>query len=122
MTVAYHTDDWITDSRVFFRSAALGVRAGLSRKGALASLTLSGAKMLDLQDRVGSLKAGKDADFIIMDGDPLSVYSKVLETWVEGTKVFDRSDPDDYLHAVGGDGAGNDVTPYLCCYDHGSEQ
>jgi imidazolonepropionase-like amidohydrolase len=120
--VAYHTDDWISDSRVFFRSAALGVRAGLSRKGALASLTLNGAKMLDLEDRVGSLKAGKDADFIIMDGDPLSVYSKVLETWIEGTKVFDRSDPDDHLHAVGGYGAGNDITPYLCCYDHGSDQ
>ncbi|MCP4885663.1 MAG: amidohydrolase family protein [Planctomycetaceae bacterium] len=115
--VAFHTDDLITDSRYFFRMAALAVRAGMSREKALEGLTLAGAEMLDLQDRVGSLRAGKDADFIILDGDPLSIYSKVLETWVEGQRAFDRSDPDDYLYAVGGFGAGYDITPYLCCYD-----
>lgn len=119
--VAFHTDDWITDSRVFFRSAALAVRAGMSRTGALRALTLSGAEMLDLGDRIGSLEAGKDADFIVLNGDPFSVYTKVLETYVEGVKVFDRSDPDDYLHAVGGYGAGNPVRPYLCCYDEHQE-
>ena len=120
--VAYHTDDWITDSRVFFRSAALGARGGLSRAGALASLTLAGARMLDLEDRIGSLTVGKDADFIILDGDPLSVYAKVLETWIDGKKVFDRSDPEDRLHAVGGFGAGDDLRPYLCCMDHQEDQ
>jgi len=119
VNVAFHTDDWITDSRVFFRSAALAVRAGMSRKAALRALTLAGAEMLDLQDRIGSLEVGKDADFIILSGNPLSVYAKVLETWVEGKKVFDRSDPEDYLHAVGGFGAGDDLKPYLCCYDQG---
>ena len=113
--VAYHTDDWINDSRFFLRSAALGVRAGMSRAGALRALTLSGAEMLDLGNRVGSLEAGKDADFIVLSGDPFSAYTKVLETWVEGRKVFDRSDPKDLLYAVGGYGAGNDTTPYLCC-------
>jgi len=116
--VAFHTDDWITDSRLFLRMAALGVRAGMSREGALAALTLNGAEILDLGDRIGSLEVGKDADFILLSGDPLSVYTKVLETWVEGTKVFDRGDPEDLLHAVGGYGAGNDQIPYLCCYDH----
>ena len=115
--VAFHTDDWITDSRVFARSAALAVRAGMSREGALRALTLAGAKMLDLGDRIGSLEAGKDADFVILDGDPLSVYTKVLETYVEGQKVFDRSDPKDYLYAVGGYGAGNERPPYMCCCD-----
>ena len=115
--VAFHTDDWITDCRYFLRMAALGVRAGMSREGALRALTLSGAELLDLQDRVGSLTPGKDADFLILDGDPLSAYTKVLETWVEGERVFDRSDPDDYLYAVGGYGAGHDSEPYLCCYD-----
>jgi imidazolonepropionase-like amidohydrolase len=106
--IAYHTDDPITDSRLFLRSAAMGVRAGLSRKTALEAMTINGAKILDLDKRVGSLEKGKDADFIILDGDPLSVYTKILETWVDGTKVFDRSDPDDYLYAVGGYGAGHD--------------
>jgi len=116
--VAFHTDDWITDSRLFLRMAALGVRAGMSREGALAALTLHGAEILDLGDRIGSLEAGKDADFILLSGDPLSVYTKVLETWVEGAKVFDRNDPDDLLHAVGGYGAGSDQIPYMCCHDH----
>lgn len=120
VTVAFHTDDWITDSRLFFRSAALAHRAGMSHTGALKALTLAGAEMLDLQDRVGSLEPGKDADFIILTGDPLSVYTKVLETWVEGKKVFDRSDPKDYLHAVGGYGANDDLdAPYMCCFENG---
>ena len=116
--VAFHTDDWITDSRIFFRSAALGVRAGMSREGALKALTLAGAKILDLDSRTGSLEVGKDADFIILNGDPLSVYTKVLETWVEGQKRFDRTDPTDLLYAVGGYGAGRDQSPYFCCFDH----
>jgi imidazolonepropionase-like amidohydrolase len=119
--VAFHTDDWITDSRVFFRSAALGVRGGMSRAAALRALTLSGAEMLDLDDRVGSLTPGKDADFIILSGDPLSVYTKVEQTWVEGEKVFDRSNPEDYLHAVGGYGAGDATEPYFCCFEHAED-
>jgi imidazolonepropionase-like amidohydrolase len=116
--VAFHTDDWITDVRFFFRMAALGVRAGMSRHEALKALTINGAEMLDLGDRIGSLEAGKDADFIILNGDPFSVYTHVLETWVEGHRVFDRSNPEHYLHAVGGYGAGNEQKPYMCCYDH----
>ncbi len=122
VNVAFHTDDWITDSRVFFRSAALAVRAGMSRAAALRSLTLAGAEMLDLQDRVGSLEPGKDADFIILSGDPFSVYTKVLQTWVEGEKIFDRSDPKDHLFAVGGYGAGVDQKPYMCCFEDGENQ
>jgi imidazolonepropionase-like amidohydrolase len=116
VTVAFHTDDYITDSRLFFRSAALAVRGGMSREGALKALTINGAKMLDLQDRTGSLVPGKDADFIVLDGDPLSVYTKVLQTWVEGEKVFDRELPEDRLYAVGGYGATHDQMPYFCCF------
>ncbi|MDQ2745828.1 MAG: amidohydrolase family protein [Acidobacteriota bacterium] len=104
----FHTDDYITDSRFFLREAAIGVRGGLSKEKALYALTMANAKILDLDKRVGSLEAGKDADFIVLSGDPLSVYTHVLQTWVEGKKVFDRSDPKDYLIAVGGDGAGKD--------------
>jgi cytosine/adenosine deaminase-related metal-dependent hydrolase len=78
---------------------------------------MAGAIMLDLQDRIGSLKVGKDADFILLSGDPLSVYTKVTQTWVDGEKVFDRSNPRDRLLAVGGYGAGNEETLSLCCYD-----
>lgn len=115
--VAFHTDDWITDSRLYLRMAALGVRYGMSREGALAALTLNGAKMIELDSRVGSLKAGKDADFVVLSGDPVSAKTQVLETWIEGEKVFDRAIEKDRLYAEGGYGAGNPVKPYLCCAD-----
>lgn len=115
--VGFHTDDGITDSRLFLRSAALAVRFGMSRAGALYALTLAGARMLDLQDRIGSLEAGKDADFILLSGDPLSVYTKVLETYVEGKKVFDRKDPKDLLFATGGYGASRDELSHAACFD-----
>ena len=106
--VGFHTDDGITDSRLFLRQAGLAVRAGMTRAGALAGLTQAGAQMLELDHRVGSLTTGKDADFVILSGDPLSIYTHVLETWVEGQKVFDRSDPVDLLYAVGGPGSSHD--------------
>jgi len=114
--VGFHTDDPVTDSRWFLRSAALAVRSGMSRDGALRGVTLAGATMLDLQDRVGSLEAGKDADFVMLSGDPLSVYTHVLETWVDGLKVFDRVDPKDRLIATGGYGAGDPRSAHLCCF------
>ncbi len=102
VAVAIHTDDPITDSRFLIRSAALEVREGMSRQKALEALTIAGAKMLDLGSKVGSLEKGKDADFVILSGDPFSVYTHVEQTWVEGKKRFDRSDPADKLFAVGG--------------------
>jgi imidazolonepropionase-like amidohydrolase len=120
--VAFHTDDWITDSRIFNRMAALAVRAGMSRQAALKALTLAGAEILNLQDRIGSLEPGKDADFVVLSGDPLSVYTHVLETWVEGNKAFDRADPRDYLYAVGGYGAGHDQSPYYSCFEQGEQE
>jgi imidazolonepropionase-like amidohydrolase len=108
--VGFHTDDGVTDSRMFLRSAALAVRAGFSREKALYGLTMANARILDLDKRVGSLEAGKDADFILLSGDPFSVYSHVNQTWVDGVKVFDRSDPKDKLFAVGGYGASSDGT------------
>ncbi len=119
--VAFHTDDLITDSRWFRRMPALAMRAGMDRQSALESITIKGAMMLDLDDRIGSLAPGKDADFIILDGDPFSIYTSNLQTWVEGTKVFDRSVPADRLYAVGGPGAGQPLRPYLCCIDEGHE-
>jgi imidazolonepropionase-like amidohydrolase len=109
--VGFHTDDPITDSRLLLRSPALAMRAGMSRQKALEGVTISNAKIIGLDRQVGTLEAGKDADFILLSGDPLSVYTKVLETWVEGQKVFDRNNPADRLHAVGGLGASQGSSP-----------
>jgi imidazolonepropionase-like amidohydrolase len=100
--VAFHTDDPIVDSRFFIRMAAMGVQEGMSRTKALEALTIAGARMLDLDDRVGSLEPGKDADFLILSGDPFSVYTHIEQTWIDGEKVWDRSDPEDRKYAIGG--------------------
>jgi imidazolonepropionase-like amidohydrolase len=115
-TVAFHTDDPITESRFLMRSAGLAVRAGMSREKALVGLTEAGARILDLQDRIGTLAAGKDADFIVLSGDPLDYRTHVLETWIDGSKVFDLARPEDRLYAVGGFGAGHEQSPvpHLC--------
>lgn len=99
---AFHTDDGITDSRLFMRNVSLAVRAGISQEKALEGITIAGAKMLELDSRVGSLEKGKDADFIVLNGEPFSVYTHVEQTWVEGKKRFDLANPDDKKFATGG--------------------
>jgi len=80
--VSFNTDDSVLDSRRMLRYGALNVRYGMSRARALEGLTLAGARALQLQDRVGSLEAGKDADFVVLSGDPFSTYTHVEQTWV----------------------------------------
>ncbi len=98
----FHTDDGVTDSRLFLRSPAFGIREGMSRQKALESVTIANARQMDMDDRVGSLEPGKDADFIILSGDPFSVYTRVKQTWIEGQKMWDYDDPDDRKFATGG--------------------
>ncbi len=118
--VVFHTDDGITDSRLFLRTAALSVREGMSRQKALEGLTITGAKLIDLSTRIGSLEKGKDADFIILSGDPFSVYTKVEQTWVEGIKRYDISNQADKAFLTGGYGVYNyDRGEY---HQHGDEE
>ncbi len=113
---AFHTDDPINDSRWFLRSAGLAVRSGMSRQKALEAVTIAGAEMMDQAGQTGSLTAGKKADFIVLNGDPLSIYTRILETHVEGKKVFDLDNPEDKLWAEGGFGAGHRRQVSGCCF------
>ncbi|MGB3795787.1 MAG: amidohydrolase family protein, partial [Alteraurantiacibacter sp.] len=105
--VSLHSDDNIVDSRLMFRQAGIAVRGGMSREGALRALTINGAVQLGLDENVGSLEAGKMADFVVLTGDPLSVYTNVAQTWVMGELLYDSADPENLLMATGGYGAGN---------------
>jgi len=100
--VSLNTDDWITDSRLFLRTAAIAVRHGMSREGALEAVTLASARQLGLDERIGSIEPGKDADLVVLSGDPLSVHTEVLGTWVEGEQVYDSSDPQHEKYSRGG--------------------
>jgi len=100
--VAINTDDSITESRFFLRTGAIAVRGGMSEDAALRALTLHGAQMLHLDDRLGSLETGKDADFVVLSGSPFSVYTQVLQTYIDGKCVFDRSKQQDWSYQTGG--------------------
>ena len=77
VAVGFHTDDGITDSRFFLRSAALASAPACRARRRSKAVTLAGARMLELASRVGSLEPGKDADFVVLSGDPFSVYTHV---------------------------------------------
>ena len=62
----------------------------MSEQDALAALTLNAAKLFHLDDRVGSLEAGKDADFIVLSGPPLDFESLVQSVFIDGVEVFNR--------------------------------
>src|SRR5262249_49444076 len=100
--VAINTDDSITESRFFLRTGAIAVRGGMSEDAALKALTLHGAQMLHLDHLCGSLENGKDADFVVLSGAPFSVYTQVLQTYIEGECVFDRSKHEDWTYQAGG--------------------
>ena len=68
------------------------VREGLPEDRALETITINPAKVLGVDDRVGSLKVGKDADFLIFGGDPLDARNRVLETYIDGKLVFKATD------------------------------
>jgi len=53
-------------------------------------VTSNPARQLGIANRVGSLEPGKDGDFVLWSGDPLSTSTIALQTWIEGKKYFDR--------------------------------
>jgi N-acetylglucosamine-6-phosphate deacetylase len=64
---------------------------GVPEAEAIKFVTLNPAKSLMIADRVGSLEVGKDADFAVWSGSPISMYSVCEQTWIEGRKYFDRA-------------------------------
>jgi imidazolonepropionase-like amidohydrolase len=63
---------------------------GVSEEEALAMVTINPAKQLGIDNRVGSIEPGKDADLVLYDKNPLSNYTKVQRVWIDGVQYFDR--------------------------------
>ena len=78
--------------------AAYAVRGGLDNRKGLRTITLDAAEMLGVDDRVGSLEAGKDADILILDGDPLHYSTFVITALVNGEVVYEKGEEALYRH------------------------
>ena len=88
--VSVNSDD-AEEMRHLNHEAAKAVRwGGLSDEQALALVTINAAKQFGIDDRVGSIEVGKDADLVVYDGHPLSSYAVVQTTLVDGKVCFDR--------------------------------
>ncbi|MCL9808773.1 amidohydrolase family protein [Flavobacterium luminosum] len=89
VTVAYNSDD-AEMSRRLNQEAAKAVKYGnVSEEEAWKFVTLNPAKLLHIDDKVGSIKVGKDADLVLWNDNPLSVYAKAEKTMIEGVVYFD---------------------------------
>jgi imidazolonepropionase-like amidohydrolase len=74
---------------------AEGAKFGITitPEDAIKWMTLNAAWALGLDDRIGSLEVGKNADVVLWSGNPFSVYSRAERVWVDGAMLYDRSDP-----------------------------
>ena len=89
VTVAINSDN-AEMSRRLNQEAAKSVKyGGMSEEEAWKMVTLNPAKLLHLDDKVGSVKVGKDADLVLWSDHPLSVYAKAEKTLIEGAIYFD---------------------------------
>jgi len=91
LTVAINSDDAEMARRLNQEAAKIVKYGGVTEEEALKMVTLNPAKMLHVEDKVGSLKPGKDGDVVLWSDHPLSIYAKSLYTIVDGTVYFDRA-------------------------------
>jgi adenine deaminase len=89
VTTAINSDDAEMARRLNQEAAKAVKYGGVSEEEALKMVTLNPAKLLHLDDRVGSLKTGKDADIVLWSDHPLSIYAKAEKTIIEGVTYFD---------------------------------
>lgn len=68
-------------------AAGVACRAGLDAETALKAITIHAAEISGIADRVGSLMVGKDADFVLWEGNPLSLEGRIHGVWVDGVRV-----------------------------------
>ncbi len=100
IVVAYNSDD-AEMSRRLNQEAAKAVKYGnISEEEAWKFVTLNPAKLLHIDDKVGSIKIGKDADVVLWNTNPLSIYAKAEKTIIEGVVYFDSQRDEEQRKAI----------------------
>ena len=92
VVVAFNSDDAEMARRLNQEAAKAVLYGGVSEEEALKFVTLNPAKLLHIDDRVGSIKVGKDADIVLWTDHPLSIYAKADKTFIDGIKFYDREE------------------------------
>jgi len=87
VVTSLHSDNAEIASRMNWEAGKL-LRTGLTQEQALSTVTDQAAKAVAIDARVGSLEAGKDGDFVIWNGNPLSQFTRAEQTWVDGRRYF----------------------------------
>jgi imidazolonepropionase-like amidohydrolase len=88
VTIAITTDHPVVPIHFLVHQATLAVKEGLDPATALAALTINPARIAGIDERLGSIEPGKDADLVIWSGDPLDVRSRVRRALIEGTEIY----------------------------------
>jgi len=88
VTIAITTDHPVVPINFLVFQAAIAVKEGLDRDTALRAVTLTPATIMGVDDRIGSLAVGKDADLCLWSGDPLDVSSRVEAAWMDGREIY----------------------------------
>ena len=88
VTIAITTDHPVVPINFLAHQAALSVKHGLDRDTALRALTINPARIVGIEDRLGSIEPGKDADLVIWSGDPLDVLSRVTIALMDGEEIY----------------------------------
>jgi imidazolonepropionase-like amidohydrolase len=92
VTIAITTDHPVVPINFLVHEASLSVKHGLDAETALQALTINPARIIGIDDRLGSLEPGKDADIVIWSGDPLDVLSRVQRALIGGAEVYSYAD------------------------------
>jgi imidazolonepropionase-like amidohydrolase len=94
-----HSDNTQLSTRMNWEAGKI-LRSGVGEIVAMDLLTMNPAKILRLDHRIGSLEPGKDADFVIWNGHPLSSFTTADQTWIEGRKYFDKEEDQELQQQV----------------------
>jgi len=91
VTIAITTDHPVVPVNFLAHQAALAVKDGLDRETAMRALTINPARIAGIDDRLGSIEPGKDADLVIWSGDPLDVLSRAVRVFIDGAEIYSYS-------------------------------
>ena len=89
--ISINTDAFGAGQATLFLQAAMAARLGIDDQLALEGITINGARAFGIDDRVGSIEEGKDADLVVWTGNPLDVRSHVILTMINGKIFYEAS-------------------------------